>query len=124
MGTASRCPARSNDGTLPAKISPPQTVPSAPYPTPSIAIPTQGSRVTDAMWATWCWTGTAGTPSSVASSRAYRVERNWGWRSWATASYRAPSQSPSFPIVSTRYASVSGFRTLPTWGEVTAWPSR
>jgi len=61
-----------------------------PVATPSIAIPTTGPVVVAAMWARWCWTGTSPIPFSSAISFAYRVERNCGWRSWATISYSAP----------------------------------
>ena len=41
-------------------------------------------------------------PVASATSRAYRVERNCGWRSWTIRSYRAPISPPSLSTVSCR----------------------
>ncbi len=93
IGTASRCPARSNPARSATRNSPPHSVPSVPYPSPSKATPITGpawplSAMHDAMCAWWCCTPTGSTPSR---SSAYLVERYSGCRSWATSSGLMPN---------------------------------
>ncbi len=77
ISTCSRCPVRTYPSAGdPVRISPPQIVASVPYPTPSIAMPTTSSVVTDAICAQWCCTGQSTAPDSSASAWARRVLRN------------------------------------------------
>ena len=85
--------------------SPPQALPSLPSPTPSSAMPITGTSTpcsarATAMWAWWCCTATAGTPSRRASARAWRVLWKSGCRSCATACSGAVARSSSASIES------------------------
>ena len=56
-------PTRSNRSADASRSSPPQAVPSVPYPVPSKATPRTGpsspcSAMALATWAWWCWTAT------------------------------------------------------------------
>ena len=82
IGTGSKYPTRSKPVRSAIMNSPPQSVPSSPYPRPSNATPITGpstplSARQAATCAWWCWTAMRSTPSI---SSACLVDRYSGWQ--------------------------------------------
>ncbi len=89
--TGARCATRLTSRHEPSSTSPPQMLPSVPYPVPSKVTPITSScdgrwcsASNEPRWAWWCCTSTRRAPVCSAWMLAHRRDRNPGWLSAAT----------------------------------------